>query len=501
MTSRHPGKPSGQRTSRYRSLLYLATASLLLALGLTIGLIAPRVTGGNEYWLLAILSAVCALPFAYALTRKRLDLFEPIYAFALSSAMYFVLIPALLLAQDSYDLLGWDQRAYANTVTFLALLAMIGFGLGYYLRSEPEGLVTSTTTPRELDDPTTKKRNLHWSIAVFLVFLSLSVLWILVARIPLASLWIFGESSYSDAWAYGLGPQIGYLYGAREALPACLLLIIAFRSGRRWPIITIALFLFLLLFFSGSGARFRVLLLVVSFSMFYFLEKGKRPQFWQFALVAFFIFYYVIGAIGFFRSQTVELGQLRGREVGVDQYTLDDAWQIMVSNSEIATSTAVLVRMVPAFEPYFRGASFLNVLTQPIPRVLWADKPQTIRQDFFNELWPPGTTLPFWAIFYLNFGPLGIIPGMMLWGWISRKVYDAWRLHPTNALAQVQLAVYWPFLIHMYGRGGDNFAFNFYGLIFVLAPVWILVIASRIQFRRTAKAVAIAGVIAQVERS
>ena len=91
----------------------------------------------------------------------------------------------------------------------------------------------------------------------------------------------------------------------------------------------------------------------------------------------------------------------------------------MVSNSEIATSTAVLVRMVPDYQPYFMGTSFLNVLTQPIPRFLWANKPQAIRQDFFDSLWPPGTTLPFWAIFYLNFGPLGIVPGMMLWGWIT----------------------------------------------------------------------------------
>jgi hypothetical protein len=63
---------------------------------------------------------------------------------------------------------------------------------------------------------------------------------------------------------------------------------------------------------------------------------------------------------------------------------------------------------------------------------------------------------------------------MAIWGWISGKIYTTYRQNPGNPLYQVQLAVYWPFLIHMYGRGGDNFAFNFYGLIVVLLPVWLL---------------------------
>jgi hypothetical protein len=141
----------------------------------------------------------------------------------------------------------------------------------------------------------------------------------------------------------------------------------------------------------------------------------------------------------------------------------------------------MLVRVVPEHQPYFWGASFLNLLTQPIPRFLWPGKPHTIGEEFFDQLWPPGTTAPFWALFYINFGPIGIVFGMATWGWFSRRIYDAYVTQPGHVVYQVQLAVYWPFLIHMYGRGGDNFAFNFYGLVVLLFPVWFMQLLARLR--------------------
>ena len=489
-----------QIAQRRHIFLYFAIASFLVASGIAaVGLVSHDSVLENEYVALAILGVACAAPPVLALVRRRFDLFEPINAFVLSTFIYFVFIPVVLLTQNAFTLFGVDYSAAVEQVTLLALLALFGFGMGYYWRGTRSA---TDVLVKELDiqGSEQRRRMLRWSSVILMGFLVLVALWIVVARIPLSTLWIFGEASYSDAWNLALGPQIGYLYGAREALPACLLLLIAYRSTRRWSIATILLVILVGVFFAGSGARFRVLILVLSVVIFYFLERGKRPRLWQSVIAAFVVFYFIIGGIGFYRGYSVEAGRLRGRAIGQDAFALTDAWDVMVDGSQIATSTALLVQAVPERHPYFLGTSFLNFFTQPIPRFLWPNKPTTIGQEFFNSLWAPGTTVPFWAIFYLNFGPLGIVPGMMFWGWISRAIYDTWRLNPTSALAQVQLAVYWPFLIHMYGRGGDNFAFNVYGLIFVLAPVWIITVVSRVQSRRAARALPIAGVSAQIER-
>lgn len=439
----------------------------------------------NQFTLLTLLGLLCLAPLGVAFVRRKVDIFEPIYALALGTVVYFVLIPIVMLLQRDFTFLGVDYSRYLNSVTVLASLAFVGFGIGYYLQ-RPGRTPSDSDAPRVALDEQTRRYFWRWSIFLFAFFLALVVLWIVIARIPLRSLWVFGEASYNDAARLAAGPEIGYLYGAREALPACLLLILAFRSKRKWPVGALLALLGLTLFFAGLGARFRVLLLLLGVAIYFFLERNQRPKLWQTAVAGFLIFYLVIGGVGFYRSDVAESGSLRGRALGQDTLTLFDAWDVMVGSSQISVSTAILVSVVPDYEPYFGGASFLNFFTQPIPRILWPEKPVTAGQDFFSSLWQPGTTIPFWAIFYLNFGPWSIVPGMMIWGWLSGKIYSAQRKKPWDPFLQIQLAVYWPFVIHMYGRGGDNFAFNVYALIYVLAPVWFMMwLAKR---RRQSKA-------------
>lgn len=473
-----------QASSRQR-LMLIAVTLFVLAISIIVSN-STRFDNVNQFVPLTLLGFLCLMPLGLAFARRKVDIFEPIYALALSTVIYFVLIPSVMLLQRDFTFVGVDYSRYLNSVTILASLAFLGFGIGYYLqqpgRSTPDSNIPSVTM-----DEQTRRYLWRWSMFLFVFFLVLVLLWIIIARIPLRSLWVFGEASYNDAARLATGPEIGYLYGAREALPACLLLLLAFRSQRKWPVGALLALLGLTLFFAGLGARFRVLLLLLGVAIYFFLEKKRRPKLWQTAVAGFLIFYLVIGGVGFYRSDVAESGSLRGRAVGQDTLTLVDAWDVMLGSSQISVSTALLVSVVPDYEPYFGGTSFLNFFTQPIPRILWPEKPVTVGQDFFSSLWQPGTTIPFWAIFYLNFGPWAIVPGMAIWGWLSGKIYSAQRRKPWDPFLQIQLAAYWPFLIHMYGRGGDNFAFNVYALIYVLTPVWVMMWLARRRYQSDAK--------------
>jgi oligosaccharide repeat unit polymerase len=458
---------------RYLNLA-LACFGLLIAIGAA-EYVSQQNSTSNEAWALEVLAIACASPVIISLSRRRFDIFEPIYAFVLSTFVYFVLIPGLALRANDFTFLGSDMTPMLGKVTLLAILALLGFSIGYYSRTASVNDVPIRYAAAEPLEPPLRRFLEKRAGILFLFFSGLVALWVIVARFPLNALWVLGgDVDYSSAWSMAVGPQIGYLYAARESLPACLLLLIAFRPARRWPIRYLVLTVFLVIFFAGSGARFRMLLLVLSVLAFYFLERGARPRLWQSLLVASALFYVVVGGMGFLRGQSSGSIIVRTQTGSEGGYSVNDAWGVMVDSSEIASSTALLVRVVPSYQPYFHGASFLNIFTQPIPRFLWPEKPKTIGEDFFAQLWPPGTTIPFWALFYLNFGPVGIVFGMIIWGWVSRRVYDLYRANPGDRLAQIQLALYWPFLIHMYGRGGDNFAFIAYGLLYVLIPVWVM---------------------------
>ena len=428
--------------------------------------IVPMTIGG------IVVGALCCVPLMGRVFGRKFDIFEPVYAYSVSTFVYFVLVPTILLANDGFYLGGVNYRGELARVLLMVTIALAGFYLGYYSFQGRD-----RTGLRISDDM--KAFLLRFSSLLLLGLCSLVVLWLVIAEIPVSALWIFGEASYGDAWRLAKGPQIGYLYGAREALPACLLLLVALRSGRRWPPFALLFLVFIGLFFAGSGARFRVLLLALSFFMFYYLERDNRPSLLPITIFTGFMFYFVIGAIGFYRGELIQAGRVIGLAVGQDSFDVYQAWDTFVDSSRIVVSTASVIRYVPGQIDYLWGKSFLNFFTQPIPRLLWPDKPSSIGLDFFTSIWPLGTTLPFWSLFYLNFGPIGVLLGTAVWGRFSRWIYDLFISDPANPFAQMQLALYFPFLIHMYGRGGDNFAFIAYGLIVVLLPVWLVWWAAR----------------------
>lgn len=88
---------------------------------------------------------------------------------------------------------------------------------------------------------------------------------------------------------------------------------------------------------------------------------------------------------------------------------------------------AVLVAITPEVIPFLYGRSYVEVLFQPIPRVLWASKPvpagfmvgQVLRGV---NVGTPSTVM---GELYLNFGVFGIVPGMLLFGLLCAMV-DHW---------------------------------------------------------------------------
>jgi oligosaccharide repeat unit polymerase len=426
--------------------------------------------GQLEWPLLLLLGLACILPAAVDWLRGRLMVFEPVHIYAFSTLVYFVIVPAILISQDAFVFAGMDYRFKLPDTLLLALLSLLGFYLGYLPGRQMAPVGQTWITAAVL------RYARRWAILLLILFSAMIALWIMIARMPLQSLWVLGDAAYGDAWDLAQGVQIGYLSGAREAVPACLLLLLATGTTRRARQVAVVLLVVYTLLLAGPGGRYYVLLPTLGLIVYYFLATHKRPALWQVAVAAFLIFYFVIGGLGFFRIAGNELGQTR--------FTLAEAWDTFLSGTQIATSTAASVWIVPEHAGYLKGASFLQLLTQPIPRFLWPGKPSWFGPEALLSYWVYSAAAPFWVSFYLNFGPIGLAAGTALLGWLSRKIYNAYVRDPANVFAQVLLALYIPFMIHGYGRGSNEPAFVIYGAVYVLFPVvwtWAL---SRRRFRR-----------------
>lgn len=90
--------------------------------------------------------------------------------------------------------------------------------------------------------------------------------------------------------------------------------------------------------------------------------------------------------------------------------------------------TGLIIDNVNTKSGFIFGESVFSIITAPIPRILWADKPavrvgryvaETV-YDRTNSGVPPGIV----AEFYMNFGWIGIVVGMFGLGLFSRMAYN-----------------------------------------------------------------------------
>ena len=442
-----------QRVSLMLSLLFLLSAAALLGVEL------DWLEREQEVVWLTILGLACCLPIIIAWLSGGFDPFEPVYPIAAATFIYYVIMVVVLLDRNAVRVQGIDYRNDMPKVLLLALLALVSFYTAYYIGRRRAGPVARRVEWNDGD-----RSYVHRLALVLLgLFGSLFILWIIVGRIPLRSLWIFGEASYQAWLSEAEGAWVGYLFAAQESLPACALLLIATRRGRHWPPHLILLVVAITVLFAGLGVRARILLMAGSATVLYYLQRQKRPSAWQIALMAFVVVYAIAGAVGIYRGP-------ERASVGDSAPALTAAVEKFIESSDIASPTAVYVHWVPVFG-YDWGKSFLNLLVTPIPSALWPDKYLFFGKSPIEAFRPSGAMAAIFVEFYSGFGPVGIVLGMALVGWLCRRVYDAYRANPHDPLMQITLALLWAYLFHIYGR--NSVTLIVYGCIYVFTPVYV----------------------------
>lgn len=95
--------------------------------------------------------------------------------------------------------------------------------------------------------------------------------------------------------------------------------------------------------------------------------------------------------------------------------------------------TSAIMDRVPEVRPFQNGRTYAALLSGFVPRAMWPDKPEVslgtwVKGELFGQRvrkhgWPPGML----AEAYINFGYLGIIPVMLLFGAMLRFIYESCR--------------------------------------------------------------------------
>jgi oligosaccharide repeat unit polymerase len=388
----------------------------------------------------AVLAVVPLVPLFFG---RGFDIFEPVYIFAASFAILFVVKPAWDLTQPG----GVPPFAGESpSVTYAAALAIgaigaAGFYVAYYWHRPP----SEVASPAGEDVAVGGRLNAY--------VLGLVVL---AAALYGALLVTSGGAGASD------GQPSGYLYSAPLLLaPAGLLLILAspaWGSSRALAGISLVIVSQVPAFI--SGARSWTLPVLAAVVFLYYLKRRSRPKLAWIGLVSIPIFLLFVSAPRDYRGAQAGQGSIIDSvwSTVTDPGTAMDRF-LRVGDTSMAANLAVELRYVPSRLDYQFGATYVEALMRPVPRALWPGKPAAADTELMAVIWPAyyaqGVGFSFSAFGepYLNFGVVGVAVFGLLAGVACRALYSMIARKPRSQIAQATFAVSWPF-VFVYMRGG-----------------------------------------------
>jgi hypothetical protein len=429
--------------------------------------------------LVAAIAVVLASPIIVRVARRRFDPFEPIVIGALAYGVMFVVRPASMLVSNH---LAYDspQRSTGVAPTFsemlaLALLGALAFVLGYEL-SLGRRLAGRLADPHDIDGRRVVAAALGAAgIAMlsFLLFLASSP-----SGFSTLTLIVHGRSAELSET---IASTSFYVWFSFLLLIPATFVLLAVGLERRSKLLLFAgvaltgVYLFRTI---PLGDRTVLLPFVGGLLVLYYVRRSARPSLTaMLAIVA-------VALVG-----SSFLSDLRGRGTrneSVSQTIVRAVHPARIASpftsgpdSEMAPVLAAAVSVIPERLPHTYGSTiFGDLVTRPVPRALWADKPDPPRDKLIARLWPveaqDGAINPeFSALlyFYWDFGAPGVVVGLLLYGIGARLLFEYFIRHRFSLAIQVVYSLaLWFLIIGLRDSPVDTAVL----VMFIVFPAWLV---------------------------
>ena len=383
--------------------------------------------------------------------RGRFDPFEPIAIFALAWGVMFVVRPIAIVSRDDTIFYGVDIGATLDEALFLGFLGAVAFVVGYH---RPLGARIARRLPPPPDQVDTRS-TLAWSVAAAATGVVALLLFLLPSGgVGAIGTFLGGRGAELDEL---LATSPMYLWWASLlVIPAALVAVALAVAERRPSTVLVAAVLLGIALVRTLPVGNRVYLLVLGGGIVVFLYLRVRSRPGLLVLV-------VAPLLALFVSKAVlDLRYAENRQnvaTIVERFvaTPSRAFRPILEgpDAEMAPALAGALSAVPEQLPHrYGGATFGDLVRRPIPRQLWAGKPNPPGQQVVELVWPEAretggfdpafTPLLF---FYWDFGLLGVLVGLAAYGVLARMAYAYLRLYEGDLGVQIAYAAALWFLV------------------------------------------------------
>ncbi|HZY78326.1 MAG TPA: O-antigen polymerase [Cyclobacteriaceae bacterium] len=223
-----------------------------------------------------------------------------------------------------------------------------------------------------------------------------------------------------------------------------LLLAYSMKTNKRWAWFTVVLIVSIGVF-TSLGFRYRLVLLLGSLAIIYYLSVKRRPN----ILLAFGFFVLFILAMGV-------INETRNYGRGLDTTRLENSnqsyYESGLNESRIFQTSGAVIDLTPSKIPHAGFTPIINTILFPIPSQLFPGKKSA--EYLFNALnaiyggpVSQGAAFMAYGEYYLAFGWFGIIIGGFLIGWFYKKL---WSWYLADHRDPLHIAIYAVTVIYLY---------------------------------------------------
>lgn len=428
--------------------------------------------------LVSAIAVILLIPIAERIFRRRFDPFEPIVVFTLAYGVMFVIRPASMIARDDFSFHGprasLDVSATFSEMLLLALLGAVGFVVGYEsaLGRRLGGRLRrfSDLDARQVIAGATVLAGI--AIFAFLSFVATT------SGLSTFVLLFHGTTSELEG---SIADSSFYIWEAFLFLIPSVLIFFALGLDRRKRLLLLAALGLTLLFLLRTvplGARIALLPLLGALFVFFYVRRAARPSLISLAVIV------AVALLG-----SAFLSDLRGRATRHE--TVSDtvvratkpsrSFTPFTSgpDSEMAPALAAALAVIPSDLHYAYGRTIIgDLVSRPVPRALWADKPSIPRKHLIARVWPiesaKGTINPEFSVllyFYWDFGPPGVVVGLLILGIAARFLFEYFSRHSSQLPVQVLYSLLLPLLVIAMR---DSPVDTFIRLVFVVLPAFLI---------------------------
>ena len=419
----------------------------------------------NEYLILLFSYLVVGLIMFYTIIKYKIDVFQPFILISILYLFIFTITPMVFIIQENTQAHGVDIMDGCIKATIIYMISYIAFSSGYILKkfSFNSSKFNNEFKLSRLE----RKYILIISYLIWIVSYFCSAIYMISIGRGIVYMLTFGAGGTVKESLGGGG--LAFISNFSYCMIIPLIYIIFFSKSK---LIKFTLLYITLSFYISRGFRFIIVILIGSIIISWYRKRRTKPSVTTIAvlILSFLLF---IAALGYARRDLKN-----GNDVDWSSFGIENITYALESNFDIYKPFYGIVSKYPSEFSYTYGRALIGeTITMFVPRAIWPNKPlaenssvlMAIRRSVSDfAVLNAGMAVPNIAEFYIDFGIIGCIILMFIFGYIAKYITKYYFVPNNNIHYIILYSVIMPTFMQLVIRG--YMPSNFYLVLFLIMP-------------------------------